>query len=123
MINAIAEARKQVSLVDGARDSKLRKHGITGAQYEAMKVLHLQGVMESGKLALEVGCSRGNVTGILDRLERDGWIDRTRSKGDRRVVNITLTNRKFESIYKEIESWETSLGTLEEAVTAIGAAS
>jgi DNA-binding MarR family transcriptional regulator len=46
-----------------------------------------------GSLADELNCSRGNLTGVADRLERDGWLVRERSTEDRRVVNIRLTEK------------------------------
>ncbi len=37
--------------------------------------------------------SNGNVTGIVDRLAKDGWLDRVEIPGDRRVKLVRLTNR------------------------------
>lgn len=46
-----------------------------------------------GTLSEHLGCSRGNVTGIVDRLERDGWLVRERSTEDRRVITVALTEK------------------------------
>ena len=40
---------------------------------------------------LTLGVARGTVTGIIDRMEREGLVTRERSKEDRRVVYIKLT--------------------------------
>lgn len=70
----------------------LTARGLTYPQYLVMDVLHQEGGAESlGEVADMLGCSRGNVTGILDRLEKDRWIDRVRSTVDRRVVAAQLT--------------------------------
>lgn len=46
-----------------------------------------------GALSEQLNCSRGNVTGIVDRLERDGWLVRERSTEDRRVITVRLTEK------------------------------
>lgn len=46
-----------------------------------------------GALSDQLNCSRGNVTGIVDRLERDGWLMRERSREDRRVITVRLTDK------------------------------
>jgi MarR family 2-MHQ and catechol resistance regulon transcriptional repressor len=43
----------------------------------------------------------GNVTGIIDRLERDGYVYRDRDYNDRRVIIARLTKKGYE-LYKEI---------------------
>jgi DNA-binding MarR family transcriptional regulator len=44
-------------------------------------------------IADALGCSRGNMTGILDRLVRDGYITRSEDAEDRRVVNVAMTEK------------------------------
>lgn len=43
-------------------------------------------------LALELGCSGGNITMIVDGLERKGLVTRTRDKDDRRKLLVALTD-------------------------------
>lgn len=67
--------------------------GLTYPQFRTLQAL--SAAPESGclgNIADSIRCTRGNLTGIADRLERDGWIERVRSKEDRRVVNIRLTD-------------------------------
>lgn len=68
-----------------------RRYGLTYAQYEALAAVARAGAEVSlGQIAAGVKCSRGNLTGIVDRLERAGWIRRRRSAKDRRVITIQL---------------------------------
>lgn len=72
-----------------------RRYGLTYAQYEALAVISRAGPgveLSLGQIAAGVKCSRGNLTGIVDRLERAGWISRRRSAQDRRVITIQLTD-------------------------------
>lgn len=70
-----------------------RKYGLTMPQYHLLLAAMMGDATTLGSLADELNCSRGNLTGVADRLERDGWLVRERSTEDRRVVNIRLTEK------------------------------
>lgn len=70
-----------------------RKYGLTMPQYHLLLAAVYGDATTLGSLADELNCSRGNLTGVADRLERDGWLVRERSTEDRRVVNIRLTEK------------------------------
>lgn len=70
-----------------------RKYGLTMPQYQLLLAAMYGDATTLGSLADELNCSRGNLTGVADRLERDGWLVRERSTEDRRVVNIRLTDK------------------------------
>lgn len=70
-----------------------RKYGLTMPQYHLLLAAMYGDATTLGSLADELNCSRGNLTGVADRLERDGWLVRERSTEDRRVVNIRLTDK------------------------------
>ena len=46
-----------------------------------------------GDIGRELSISAPTATGIVDRLERDGYLKRIHNKQDRRVVNICLTKK------------------------------
>ncbi len=61
-----------------------------------LKVLLLLGQHRSAPvswLAARMQVSPPNITGILDRLEQRGWVERTSDPRDRRVVRILLTQQ------------------------------
>ncbi len=70
-----------------------RRYGLTMPQYMLLLAAMYGDATTLGGLADELNCSRGNLTGVADRLERDGWLVRERSTEDRRVVNIRLTEK------------------------------
>lgn len=70
-----------------------RRYGLTMPQYQLLLAAMGGDATTLGSLADELNCSRGNLTGVADRLERDGWLVRERSTEDRRVVNIRLTEK------------------------------
>lgn len=70
-----------------------REYGLTMPQYMLLLAATYGDSTTLGGLADQLNCSRGNLTGVADRLERDGWLVRERSTEDRRVVNIRLTDK------------------------------
>lgn len=70
-----------------------REYGLTMPQYMLLLAAMYGEATTLGGLADRLNCSRGNLTGVADRLERDGWLVRERSTQDRRVVNIRLTEK------------------------------
>lgn len=50
------------------------------------------GVMTPSELAANLDTTRGNMTGLIDGLEREGWIRREDHPEDRRGVFIVLTD-------------------------------
>ncbi|MGE5675943.1 MAG: MarR family winged helix-turn-helix transcriptional regulator [Mycobacterium leprae] len=69
------------------------RYGLTMPQYLVLLAARNGRDVTLGGLSDELHCSRGNVTGIVDRLERDEWLKRERSKDDRRVIWVRLTEK------------------------------
>lgn len=70
-----------------------RQHGLTGPQVTAIKVLENFGALSLTDLSARMSSTNSTMTGIADRMERDGLVERIRSETDRRVVQIALTER------------------------------
>ena len=75
------------------------KEQFTIPQFEILSCLDRTKGLPLSEIAERLLVSGGNVTGIIDRLERDGYVYRVRDKTDRRVVRALLTEKGFE-IYK-----------------------
>lgn len=69
------------------------RYGLTWPQYRLLMAAASGQASTLGELAEDVNCSRGNLTGVTDRLERDGWLARERDSDDRRVVTLRLTTK------------------------------
>ena len=60
------------------------------------------------QLSKELMVSNGNITGVVDRLEKSGLVERTRPKHDRRVQFIELTDAgksEFKRMARHHERW------------------
>lgn len=67
--------------------------GLTGPQLWALKILDMTSPIMVSDLARQMYLRPATVVGILDRLETKGLVSRTRSKEDRRAVDLYLTER------------------------------
>ena len=74
--------------------------GMTGPQVWAMKVLAESAPIRVTDLARRMYLHPSTVVGILDRLEQQTLVTRTRSKKDHRVVTISLTAKGRETVAK-----------------------
>lgn len=66
-------------------------HGITMQMAQALNELPATGSMTMKELAGALWCDASNVTGIIDRLESRGFVERRPSEHDRRVKCIVVT--------------------------------
>jgi DNA-binding MarR family transcriptional regulator len=55
-----------------------------------LDVLDWTGPTPAGELARRLGITSGAVTGVIDRLERGGWVHRLADASDRRRVIVEL---------------------------------
>jgi DNA-binding MarR family transcriptional regulator len=62
--------------------------GISSSDMDCMDFLNLEGRMTAGRLAELTGLTTGAITGVVDRLERAGFVRRERDESDRRKVFI-----------------------------------
>jgi DNA-binding MarR family transcriptional regulator len=65
-------------------------------QAHALKALDPEHPLPMSDLACQLRCDASNVTGIVDRLEARGLVERRASDKDRRVKALALTERGLE---------------------------
>jgi DNA-binding MarR family transcriptional regulator len=67
------------------------EHELSPPQLGALKALHPGHPLAMSELAGILGCDNSNVTGIVDRLEYRGLVERRPAERDRRVKLLLLT--------------------------------
>jgi MarR family transcriptional regulator, 2-MHQ and catechol-resistance regulon repressor len=80
----------------------LVSEGLTASQFSTLKVLAHRGALAQRDIAKYLLRTGGNVTVVLDNLERRGLIERIRDTQDRRVIHAGLTpegRSLFERVY------------------------
>jgi len=89
------EAQKlffEIGMTQRARvGTALNALGLTFSQAHALRILEAEGPLTMSALAERLFCDASNVTGIADRLETRGLIERRAGEADRRVKLLALT--------------------------------
>lgn len=67
--------------------------GLTGPQLTVIKLLETFDNLSLSSLSERIRAQNSTVTGIIDRMEREGLVRRERSTTDRRVVHIKLSDK------------------------------
>jgi DNA-binding MarR family transcriptional regulator len=92
---AVRRARGTTAPADG--------HGLTLSQYGLLQPLADCGTARVRALAEQAGIAPSTATRILDVLERRGIVCRERHDGDRRAVEVTLTELGVDVLEREHE--------------------
>lgn len=90
--------------------SLFRTHfSVTLPQFDVLSELERSGrKMTMSELSRKLMVSNGNVTGVIDRLEKTGFVTRERAEHDRRIQYIELTPRgrtEFDDMARHHEDW------------------
>ena len=72
-------------------DENIRSFGLTTPQFGVLECLGHLGPMTLGELCKKQLVSGGNMTVVVDNLEKDGLVERIPSKDDRRAIVVRLT--------------------------------
>ena len=82
--------------------TRLARHNsigdLTPTQFGVLESLHHLGPMKQGEICAKLLRSGGDITLVVDNLEKRGLVRRERDEGDRRVVIVSLTQSGKELI-------------------------
>jgi len=84
-------AGKAAQTVARLARERLAPFGITPVQYGVLQVLWEQDALSGAEIGARLVLDSATITGVLDRLESLGLIQRTADSDDRRVNRIRLT--------------------------------
>ena len=79
-------------LVQRRLSAKLAAHGVTPPQWGVLVALWEQDGLSLSELARRSFFDGPTMTGIVDRLEHAGLVERRRDSQDRRVISVYLTD-------------------------------
>jgi DNA-binding MarR family transcriptional regulator len=103
-------------------DRVLQPFGITESQFDILMLLEHQapdGSADQSTLGRMLVVNRSNVTGLIDRMERDGLVKRTGDPADRRVKRVRMTSEGLRVLYKAEQAY---VARTQEVVSALSTA-
>ncbi|MCU1655769.1 MAG: MarR family transcriptional regulator [Pseudonocardiales bacterium] len=106
---SLRELRIELAVLNHRVGSRIE---IKDVDFDCLDVVTRHGPMSPTALARRIGVHLATMTGILDRLERGGWIVRDRDKSDRRAVLIRGVPDKQRDIIQLYDGMNSSLDTI-----------
>lgn len=107
------EALALASAIDRACAARLAPHRLSEGKFVLLFLLRdLPEGLAPHELAERAGVTRATITGLLDGLERDGFLARHADKEDRRKVSVRLTamgQARALDLFNEHSQWIASL--------------
>ncbi|MCZ7602779.1 MAG: MarR family transcriptional regulator [Melioribacteraceae bacterium] len=103
-LNTWIKLARAHSVIAHLSDENIRGYNLTTPQFGVIEALGHLGPLRVGQLCNKMLVSGGNMTLVLDNLEKQQLIERTFSKEDRRAILIQLTQKGvklFEKIFSD----------------------
>ncbi len=113
---AILNIERSAAVLDQAVGKALKPYGLSPTQYNVLRILRGAGAagLACQEIADRMVTRDPDITRLLDRLEGRKLVERTRSRADRRVVVVRLT----EAGARLLASMDSSIGSLPKKVLA-----
>jgi len=93
-------------------EKPFKELNLTAPQSMLVGILGHKGAMKISQLSEKMGLSNSTVSGIVDRLETQGFLTRTRDISDRRVVMVDLTKKFREEAKTKYCSFDSRLNQM-----------
>lgn len=93
--------------------------GLSDSDLAALDIVHRMGSITPTELARRTHSHPATMTGILKRLEKGGWITRTRPDGDRRAVVIAIQPFREEQIQSSYSRADEAIENLNQATSPV----
>ena len=90
-LDAFIKLRRAAESVSNRVNGHLADAGLTESQFGVLEALWHLGPLSQAVLARKILRSSGNLTLVVDNLEKRGLVARSRESRDRRIVNVSLT--------------------------------
>ena len=102
----IRALRTYVKLMRAAESVTARTHrhlsstGLTISQFAVLEALYQLGPLSQREIGQKILRSSGNITMVIDNLEKNGLVRRKRNEADRRFYIVHLTDKGYHLINK-----------------------
>ena len=91
-LNVYIKLSRAAEAVEAVINQHLKDHHLTTSQFGVLEALYHLGPMTTGQLGEKILKSSGNMTLVIDNLEKQGLANRLRQTDDRRCIEVHLTH-------------------------------
>src|SRR5271156_787869 len=81
------------SRIERRLEQALERHGLSIAQFDILATLGFEQGITQQDLAERLLVTKGNICGMIDRMEVGGWVERRPDPGARRLNRLFLTRQ------------------------------
>jgi len=107
---AIKESLRELSLQLSLLNHHVGAHvELKDGDLDCLELINRHGPLSPSALARRAGLHPATMTGILDRLERGGWVARDRDATDRRAVVVRTRRERGAELFRLYSGMNTSL--------------
>jgi DNA-binding MarR family transcriptional regulator len=106
---SLRELSIQLSLLNHQVGARL---DLKDVDLDCLDLINRHGPLSPTTLARRAGLHPATMTGILDRLERDGWITRDRDPVDRRAVTVQALRDRNPELFRLYSGMNNSMDQL-----------
>lgn len=113
----IIELQKTAEILEEIHNDFFSGFGISSTKFNLLVILYnspKEGIMLS-EIGEQMLVTKANITGLVDRLEKQGYVKRKRDPKDRRKVIAGITNRGrdfIENTIEEYKKWSKDIMTI-----------
>lgn len=107
--NGLRDLHNQLSTLNRQVGGHL---AIKDTDLDCLDLVNRHGPLSPGALARRAGLHPATMTGILDRLEKAGWIARERDPADRRAVTVRALPDRGSEVYRLFAGMNSALDAI-----------
>jgi MarR family 2-MHQ and catechol resistance regulon transcriptional repressor len=100
-LDSYIKLMRAADTINSAVNLSISKFGLTESQFNVLDAIYHLGPLSQKELGYKLLKSGGNITMVIDNLEKDAYVERRRGKEDRRIFFVHLTKageKKLEEI-------------------------
>lgn len=110
---AIKESLRELSVQLSLLNHQISAHfDLRDIDFDCLDLVKRHGPISPSALARRAGLHAATMTGVLDRLEKGGWIVRERNLVDRRAVVLQARRERHQQLFSLYSGMNTSMDKL-----------
>ncbi len=110
LVTEIKESLRELSIQLSLLNHQVGAHAdLKDVDLDCLDLISRHGPLSPSALARRAGLHPATMTGILDRLERGGWITRDRDPADRRAVAVRALRDRNAELFRLYSGMNTSM--------------